>query len=163
VRKLYWAAVAGVPAPPAGEIDLPLAKRGGSGGERVAPDTAGGTPARTRYRVVERAGRAAAWLEMEPLTGRTHQLRAHCAAIGTPIIGDGKYGGRAALLATAGIGTRMQLHARALVVAHPAHGTLALAAGLPPHMRDVWTFFGFDEEAVARTLQRWPDAGELER
>ena len=89
------------PRRPTGRIEQPLSKRFGAIGERMAADEAG-RPAVTDYRVVERAGRRAAWLALEPLTGRTHQLRAHCALIGTPILGDGKYGGAAAFLEGAG-------------------------------------------------------------
>src|SRR3546814_20140162 len=73
-----------------GEIDLPLAKQPGSGGEKMHVDDKG-LVAKTRYRIIERAGNSAAWVELQPLTGRTHQLRVHMAAIGHPIVGDGKY------------------------------------------------------------------------
>ena len=73
----------------------------------------GGLPARTRYRVIERAGNRAAWVELQPLTGRTHQLRVHMAAIGHPILGDGKYGGPDAFL-TGAISRKLHLHARRL-------------------------------------------------
>jgi 23S rRNA pseudouridine955/2504/2580 synthase len=96
--------------------------------------------------VVARAGRRAAWLALAPLTGRTHQLRAHCAlALATPILGDGKYGGAAAYLASDGIARRLHLHARGLVIPHPEGGRLQLAAPLPPHMAATWAFFGFSE------------------
>src|SRR3546814_2255752 len=80
-----------------GEIDLPLAKQPGSGGEKMHVDDKG-LVAKTRYRIIERAGNSAAWVELQPLTGRTHQLRVHMAAIGHPIVGDGKYGGKTAFL-----------------------------------------------------------------
>jgi 23S rRNA pseudouridine955/2504/2580 synthase len=92
VDKLYWALVVGRPPEAQGWIDQPLAKQPGRGGERVAASAAG-VPARTLYRVVARAGKVASWLALKPLTGRTHQLRAHCAMLRVPIIGDGKYGG----------------------------------------------------------------------
>jgi 23S rRNA pseudouridine955/2504/2580 synthase len=96
-RKIYWAIVAGLPNPRQGKIDLALAKGPGKGGERVRADD-DGKDAVTYYTVVDAAGDRASWLALLPLTGRTHQLRAHCAAIGTPILGDGKYGGAAAHL-----------------------------------------------------------------
>ncbi|NBC31964.1 MAG: RluA family pseudouridine synthase [Alphaproteobacteria bacterium] len=155
VRKLYWAAVAGVPKPAAGRIALPLAKRPGAaakaGGELVRPDPEDGLPAVTLYRTVEIAGKRAAWLALSPLTGRTHQLRAHCAALGTPILGDGKYGGRAAFLPGAGIPAQVHLHARRLVLPHPGDGhgaTIDVTAPLPPHMVDSWSFLGFDPSAA---------------
>lgn len=89
-RKVYWALVIGVPSIADGMIELPLAKQPGTGGEKMHVDEAEGLPARTRYRVIERAGNRAAWVELQPYTGRTHQLRVHLAAIGHPIVGDGK-------------------------------------------------------------------------
>jgi 23S rRNA pseudouridine955/2504/2580 synthase len=97
-RKVYWALVVGVPSIEQGLIDLPLAKQPGTGGEKMHVDEAEGLPSRTRYRVIERAGNRACWVELQPLTGRTHQIRVHLAAIGFPIVGDGKYGGKEAFL-----------------------------------------------------------------
>ncbi|MBW8742914.1 MAG: RluA family pseudouridine synthase, partial [Sphingomonas sp.] len=93
-RKLYWALIVGVPSIEDGMIELPIGKQPGTGGEKMYVDEKEGSPARTRYRVIERAGNAAAWVQLEPYTGRTHQLRVHMAAIGHPIVGDGKYGGQ---------------------------------------------------------------------
>ncbi|MBK8209929.1 MAG: RluA family pseudouridine synthase [Rhodospirillales bacterium] len=144
VDKLYWAVVIGAPALQQGRIDQPLAKRFGVAGERVGADEAG-LRAVTEYRVVERAGRRAAWLALHPLTGRTHQLRAHCAVLGTPILGDGKYGGAAAFLEGEGIGERLHLHARTLRFPHPGGGELQVTAPLPKHLRATFHFFGFSE------------------
>ncbi|MDJ0944335.1 MAG: RluA family pseudouridine synthase [Kiloniellales bacterium] len=147
-RKLYWAAVVGVPEPPEGRIDLALAKGGGAGREKMREDAAEGRRAVTRYRVVDAAGRTAAWLALMPLTGRTHQLRAHCAALGTPILGDGKYGGRKAFAAGGDLPKRLHLHARAISLPHPSgRGRLEVAAPLPPHMAETWALLGFDETA----------------
>ncbi len=147
VRKVYWALTAGVPELRRGEIDLAVAKRAARGGERMAAGPEGaGQAALTRYAVVEAAGRRAAWLALMPLTGRTHQLRVHCAAIGTPIVGDAKYGGKAAFLPGDELERRLHLHARRLTLPHPGGGTLDVVAALPPHMRRAWRFFGFDPE-----------------
>lgn len=144
VRKLYWAVVAGVPSPAAGRIDLDLAKRPGRKGERTHVVETGGRHASTLYRVIDRAGKKAAWVAFEPLTGRTHQVRAHAAALGTPVLGDGKYGGRRAFLEADGISRMLHLHARAIRTPHPAGGTLAVVAPLPEHMRQTMRALGFD-------------------
>jgi len=147
-RKLYWAAVAGVPEPPEGRIDLALAKGGGAGREKMREDAAEGRRAVTRYKVIDALGETAAWLALMPLTGRTHQLRAHCAALGTPILGDGKYGGRKAFAAGGALSKQLHLHARAISLPHPVgQGLLEVTAPLPPHMAETWAFLGFDEAA----------------
>jgi len=143
-RKTYWALVVGLPEVREGQIDLAIAKQPGSGGEKMHPDPEG-LAARTRYRVIDRAGNAAAWLELQPLTGRTHQLRVHMAAIGHPIVGDGKYGGQAAFL-TGAISRKLHLHARALRIDHPAGGCIEGAAPPPPHFAQSLAALGFDPE-----------------
>ncbi len=149
-RKVYWALVVGVPKIHQGKIDLSLAKLPGRGGERMVADEAEGKRAVTYYTVVEAAGKKAAWLAMMPLTGRTHQLRAHAAALGTPILGDGKYGGQAAFFekdsGTGQAGRRLHLHARELSIPKPGGGQLQVVAPLPPHMRETWDFFGLDPD-----------------
>jgi 23S rRNA pseudouridine955/2504/2580 synthase len=145
VRKAYWALTVGVPKPREGRIDLPLAKLMGSGGERVVADDDEGKRAISFYRTIAHAGTKIAWLALEPLTGRTHQLRAHAAAIGTPILGDGKYGAAAAHPAGVPNARRLHLHARAIQFPHPRGKTITVAAPLPPHLRDTWAFFGFAE------------------
>jgi len=142
-RKIYWALVAGRPKPAQGRVDLALVKGTGAGGERVRPDAEDGKRAVSHYRVVESAAERASWLALMPVTGRTHQLRAHCAAIGTPILGDFKYGGALALLAGLPTTRQLHLHARALALPHPMGGILRVAASLPPHMQESWDFFGF--------------------
>jgi 23S rRNA pseudouridine955/2504/2580 synthase len=144
-RKVYWALVVGVPSIYDGFIDLPLAKQPGSGGEKMHVDEKEGLSARTRYRVVERAGNACAWVELQPYTGRTHQLRVHMAAIGHPIVGDGKYGGKDAFL-TGTISRKMHLHARRLRIDHPKGHQIDVTADLPPHMAESFADLGLDIE-----------------
>ncbi len=144
-RKVYWALVVDVPSIEDGMIELPIAKQPGTGGEKMHVDEAEGAPARTRYRVIERAGNRAAWVELQPFTGRTHQLRVHMAAIGHPIVGDGKYGGAAAFL-TGGISRKMHLHARRIKVDHPDGGGIDVTAELPTHFAESLKQLGFDEK-----------------
>jgi 23S rRNA pseudouridine955/2504/2580 synthase len=149
--KIYWALVVGIPKPQTGTIKLALAKRSLSGGEermvateRHADDA---KAAVTDYRVLGVAGRSYAWLAVKPVTGRTHQIRAHLAAIGHPIVGDHKYGGSAA----AGSGEildRLHLHARSIDITHPAGGRLQVEAPLPPHMMKTWQLLGFDPDTT---------------
>jgi 23S rRNA pseudouridine955/2504/2580 synthase len=143
VRKIYWALCAGVPKLREGKIDMPLAKLAGPMGERVAEDEDDGKPAVTLYSVLETAGKRAAWLALMPLSGRTHQLRVHCAAMGTPIQGDGKYGGKDAFLGGEVEGA-VHLHARRVVAPLPGGGMVDMSAPLPKHMAATWRLFGFD-------------------
>ena len=143
-RKTYWALVVGVPSIDDGTVDLPIAKQPGTGGEKMHVDEEAGQAARTRYRVIERAGNRACWVELQPFTGRTHQLRVHMAAIGHPIVGDGKYGGPAAFL-TGGISRKMHLHARRLRVDHPDGGAIDVSAELPGHFAESLKGLGFEQ------------------
>jgi len=144
-QKCYWALVVGVPKLRQGRIDAPLAKLPGRMGDKVAVDEDEGKRAVTWYRVVDLAGKRAAWLELEPRTGRTHQIRAHCLLIGTPILGDGKYGGKEALIEGTGVSRKLHLHARAIRMPHPRHGGIEVVAPLPPHIAASFAFFGFEE------------------
>lgn len=144
-RKVYWAVVIGVPPVEDGLIDLPIAKQPGTGGEKMHVDEKEGLTARTRYRVIERAGNRAAWVELQPQTGRTHQLRVHMAAIGHPILGDGKYGGQEAFL-TGAISRKLHLHARRLRIDHPDGGRIDVTAELPEHFAQTMGSLGFDLE-----------------
>jgi 23S rRNA pseudouridine955/2504/2580 synthase len=142
-RKTYWAIVMDVPSIEDGFIDLPLGKQPGTGGEKMQVDEENGQPARTRYRVIDRAGNRAAWVELQPHTGRTHQLRVHMAAIGHPIVGDGKYGLADAFL-SGSISRKMHLHARRIRIDHPDGGKLDVTADLPTHFAETLVSLGFD-------------------
>jgi 23S rRNA pseudouridine955/2504/2580 synthase len=150
-RKIYWAAVVGVPKLLEGKIDLALSKQGSGHGEKVQPDEEG-LRAVTYYSVVEQAWRRAAWLALMPITGRTHQLRAHCVALGTPILGDGKYGGQGAFIAGADLPKQLHLHARSIRLPRPGGGVISARAPLPAHMVTTWQFFGFDPEPAEEPL-----------
>jgi 23S rRNA pseudouridine955/2504/2580 synthase len=153
--KTYWAVVAGRPVPVEGQIDLPLkriggAQGGGERGERTAPaerDDEDAARAITEYRTLDHAARKLAWLELKPLTGRTHQLRVHCVAIRAPILGDVKYArpdqNNAFAATVAGLSEKLHLHARSLVFPHPAGGRMQVEAELPPHMRETFRTLGF--------------------
>jgi 23S rRNA pseudouridine955/2504/2580 synthase len=150
IEKTYWAVVAGRPVPVEGRIDMPLIRIGGTRGERTAPaerDDPEGARAITDYRTLDHAARKLAWLELKPLTGRTHQLRVHCVAIRAPILGDVKYAepdqNNAFAATVEGLSKELHLHARRLVLPHPAGGTLVVEADLPTHMRATFQTLGF--------------------
>jgi 23S rRNA pseudouridine955/2504/2580 synthase len=145
-RKVYWALVVGVPDRDEGVIDAPLAKQPGTGGEKMHVSEEAGLPARTRWRLVERAGNRTAWVELQPLTGRTHQLRVHMAALGHPIVGDGKYGGPEAFL-TGGISRKLHLHARRIRIDAPDGGSIDVSAELPSHFAESLATLGFEPMA----------------
>jgi 23S rRNA pseudouridine955/2504/2580 synthase len=145
-EKTYWAIVAGFPKPGDGVLDLPLVKRGMGDRELMVaaePKTPGAEPAQTEFVTIARAGPRAAWMALRPLTGRTHQLRAHMKEMGHPILGDPKYGDEASRELSGEL--KLQLHARRLVLPHPTKGRLILEAPLSPEMRAGFEHFGFDE------------------
>lgn len=146
-RKIYWALVAGVPKPRQGRISTFLAKeeREDDSFMRVARHGEdGASHAVTYYAVVDTAARQLAWLSLKPVTGRTHQLRAHMAHIGHPIVGDAKYFNRENWELPGGIQNRLHLLARRIVAPHPRGGTIDVTAPLAPHMRQSWNLLGFD-------------------
>ncbi|WP_210529070.1 RluA family pseudouridine synthase [Rubellimicrobium arenae] len=172
VRKIYWAAVAGVPTPRAGTIKFGLVKEGGRGDEKMraihpreVESTPGAKRAMTEFMTVENAGGRLSWVAMQPVTGRTHQLRAHMAEIGHPILGDGKYGGSAQENLGDGWGAgvggdlsrKLHLHARTLIIEHPiTKAMLTLTAPLPEHMKSTWRYLGWDEkEAPLDPFEDW--------
>lgn len=168
-RKIYWALVAGVPTPYLGEIRYGLVKAAGHGkhgeGEKMIAIhpreidyTDGAKRAHTLYATLYRVASRAAWVAMEPITGRTHQLRAHMAEIGHPIIGDGKYGGSGQENLGDGWGAQMggeiskklHLHARSMTVMHPfTKKPLTITAPLPDHMARSWDTLGWTEDLAA--------------
>ena len=147
VKKVYWALTVGVPKPASGRIDLALAKGGAQGNEKVGHDPEDGKAAVTDYVVLEVAGKRLAWVALWPRTGRTHQLRAHLAAIGTPILGDGKYGGPDSRLPGIELPRAMHLHARAIVLPHPSgRGNISVTAPVGAPMIDTMGIFNFDPD-----------------
>jgi len=156
-RKIYWAVVAGVPKPPGGRVSTYLAREEGPA-ERVRVarhGEKGAEHAVSHYAVADQAGSRLAWLVMRPVTGRTHQLRAHAAHIGHPIVGDPKYFDKENWQLPGGMQNRLHLLARRIIIPHPAGGTLDVTAPLPPHMAQSWAVLGFDErtgEAAAEEV-----------
>ncbi len=145
-KKIYWALVAGIPRRQSGRISTYLARDEAS--ERMR-DARHGEPgaehAVTHYALADQAGQKVAWLVMQPITGRTHQLRAHAAHLGHPILGDPKYFNIENWQPPGGIQNRLHLLARRIVIPHPAGGTLDVAAPPPPHMQQSFAVLGFDE------------------
>jgi 23S rRNA pseudouridine955/2504/2580 synthase len=160
-RKTYWAIVAGNPKPGEGLIEMALVKKGVGDRELVVPADPkefGAEPADTEFVTLSRAGPRAAWMALRPLTGRTHQLRAHMKAIGHPILGDPKYGDEASRDLSQHL--KLQLHARRLELDHPSRGKLVLEAPLSPEIRQGFEHFGFDEhEADPEPFRRLASIG----
>jgi 23S rRNA pseudouridine955/2504/2580 synthase len=146
-RKIYWALTAGVPKPKQGRISTYLAKeeREEDSFMRIAQHgEEGASHAVTFYAVVDAAGPSLAWVSLKPVTGRTHQLRAHMAHVGHPILGDPKYFQKENWELPGGIQNRLHLLARRIAVPHPRGGTIDVTAPLPPHMQQSWNLLGLD-------------------
>ncbi len=154
-RKTYWALVAGMPRPQQGRISTYLAK-GEDEDEDMKMFVAkhgddGASHAVTYYAVVDHAGQQLTWLSMKPVTGRTHQLRAHTAHIGHPIVGDPKYFDKQNWELPGGMQNRLHLLARRIVLPHPNGGVIDVTAPLPQHMQQSWNLLGFDTKSYDPT------------
>jgi 23S rRNA pseudouridine955/2504/2580 synthase len=167
MEKTSWAVVVGRPVPVAGRVEMMLARVTGARGQvtvRAEPGMADPLKSITDYSTLDHAARKLAWLELRPLTGRTHQLRVHCAELGAPILGDFKYGGDYAdggefsphegAARVEGLPHKLHLHARALRLPHPAGGTLEVSADLPTHMRQTFATLGFTAPAAPAVRRR---------
>jgi 23S rRNA pseudouridine955/2504/2580 synthase len=145
-KKTYWAIVIGNPKPSAGQIDMPLKKTGINDFEMMRPadrKDPRAEPAETAFATISRAAHRASWMALRPFTGRTHQLRAHMAGIGHPILGDPKYGDEKSKELSGPL--KLQLHARSIELEHPRGGMLKVEAPLSPEMRAGFIHFGFEE------------------
>jgi 23S rRNA pseudouridine955/2504/2580 synthase len=148
--KTYWALVKGVPKPPQGRIEAALVKAAGPDGDRVRKALPGeqkeAMHATTHYSVIDRVAHKVAWVSLKPVTGRQHQLRAHMALIGHPILGDNKYEGDKDL-PLEGLEPKLHLHARRLVLPHPSEKRkIDVSAPLPEHMLRTFTMLGMDPD-----------------
>ena len=148
-RKIYWALVAGVPKPKQGRISTYLAKEESEDDTimRVAKHgDEGASHAVTYYAVVETSAQKLAWVSLKPVTGRTHQLRAHMAHIGHAIIGDPKYFNKENWELPGGLQKRLHLLARRIVIPHPRGGVIDATAPLPPHMQQSWNLLALEAD-----------------
>lgn len=160
-KKTYWALVAGVPHPKQGKISTWLARDEEKDGEKMRiarHGEDGASHALTHYSVVDNAGQTLSWLSLKPVTGRTHQLRAHTAHIGHPIVGDPKYFDKRDWELPGGMQNKLHLLARRIVLPHPkGKGVIDVTAPLPPHMLQSWNLLGFDASSYDPDLD---DDGE---
>ncbi len=151
-KKTYWALVKGVPPKREDKISTWMVKESTIDGDRMRVadhGEKGADHAVSFYRIVEQAAQTMSWLEMEPYTGRTHQLRVHAAHIGCPILGDPKYfEADKNYDFPGGMQKRLHLHARRIIIPHPDGGKIDVTAQLPPHMKQSWNLLGFDENSA---------------
>jgi 23S rRNA pseudouridine955/2504/2580 synthase len=145
--KVYWALTRGVPKQKHGVIRAALAKEGARGKDErmTVSEDDDAKDAVTEYVVMGTAGQEFAWVAARPITGRTHQIRVHLASLGTPIVGDFKYGGAEAR-GKGDIADKLHLHARSIDIGRPDGGRLQVTAPLSPHMVKSWTLLGFDPD-----------------
>ena len=145
VIKTYWALVSGVPRDLSGCVQSNLKKQvDRDGHEKIVSGDGPGKPAVTQYKVIDTAEKDAAWLRLRPNSGRTHQLRVHCADLGTPIVGDRKYGGSLSIVDRLPNAQHLHLHARSISLPHPSGGDLKVLAPMPEVMESTWTSLGFE-------------------
>ncbi len=149
VQKIYWALVRGVPKPTQGKVEAALVKASGPEGDRVRKARPGeqalAQHATTHYAVIDRVSTRVAWVSLKPVTGRQHQLRAHMDILGTPILGDNKYGGGQEM-PVEGIADKLHLHARRLIFNDIKLGRIDISAPLPEHMKQSFDLLGLDAE-----------------
>ena len=148
VQKIYWAVTQGIPKQPQGKVEAALVKAAGPEGDRVRKAKPGeqelAQHATTYYSVIDRSGQFA-WVSLKPVTGRQHQLRAHMDILGTPILGDQKYGS-VADLPMDGVERKLHLHARRLTLKDAKLGEIDVSVPLPPHMAGTFGLLGFDAQ-----------------
>ncbi len=152
--KTYWALVNGVPRPPQGKVEAALVKASGPEGERVRRARPGeqdrAMHATTHYSLIDKVANKAAWMSLKPVTGRQHQLRAHMASIGHPIVGDNKYDGVMAI-GEEEIAAKLHLHARRLILPHPTDAKqIDITAPLPDHMLETWRVLGLNPDRFSQ-------------
>ncbi len=134
VKKVYLALTSGIPPKKSGLINLPLVKKYVSGQEKVVVDEASGRNAVTHFSIIKELPYGVAYLKLKPLTGRTHQLRAHMAHIKCPIVGDGKYGGKSAFIA--GVLNKVHLHAHSISLRLPSNKAITITAPIPEYLEN---------------------------
>ena len=144
IKKLYWALVEGIPKQKSGCISVALSKKEIKGIERIVEDPNEGRHAETYYTIIDQAAQKIAWIALLPLTGRTHQLRVHMASLGTPILGDRKYGARSKLPSIPS--SLLHLHAREIWIPTPQGKTLKFQAPLPSALKESFETLGFEEK-----------------
>ena len=153
VQKIYWALVKGIPKPPQGKVEAALVKAAGPDGDKVRKALPGeqevAQSAVTHYSVIDRVSTKLAWVSLKPVTGRQHQLRAHMAIIGNPIVGDQKYEGDQGL-PVEDLEMKLHLHARRLIVPRGKGAPLDVTAPMPEHMLASWDMLGLDPDRFGR-------------
>jgi len=152
IEKLYWAVVVGQPGVSDGSLEGAVTKASVKSSERMELAPEQGKTAITDFKVISSAGGRVSWLELRPRTGRTHQLRVHCMAMGTPIVGDGKYGGRTAFLSDLPGAKSLHLFAKALHVPRQTKKDIIVSAPLPQHMKTTFDYLGFEESEAEQIL-----------